>query len=336
MGSTWVLHPTPSLSPYPHPLNCIHEMRPVVGQCMLLLLLLLVPAPLASPPLRLSGGGYLSKKTATNVLVSTTTQGSVSGAAMGRGMASWAMSQTEIRSERMLKVHDADMPAHTILDVNPNFTLQEQTIDGAPPPLPDPLPPLVQVAWALTCCFKSSNCKSLQLAIGNVRNAPINAQVAMAWALKTDERLIVLCLESMIDCLDYLIQERFQKPPDDVKHNLCKTCIGPNIFVEIHVWTPETIDVRLKVSLQTCPSGKTCLFDMKYGLPVDVRDKLVSRCGLDYVNDLFSCLCVSILSGDGKKKETSRHAGTECSGSDADACIPHRGRQDGNYKSSWP
>ncbi|EKX53753.1 hypothetical protein GUITHDRAFT_100724 [Guillardia theta CCMP2712] len=183
----------------------------------------------------------------------------------------------------MIKVHKFDMPSYTTLDVNPDFSLDDQdwyagmdedeasngTVGSLP--IPEPLPPLVQ------------------LAIGNVRNAPINTQVAMAWVLKTDERLI----------------ERFQKRSDEVKHNICKTCLGPNVMVDVKVlpnkgiciickdrydrlkWTPDTIDVRLKVRTKysiickKCAEKKdvcqTCLFDMKFGLPVEVRDKLLAR-----------------------------------------------------------
>jgi hypothetical protein len=113
----------------------------------------------------------------------------------------------------------------------------------------------------------------------------------MSWVLATDTRL----------------KERLSRPRHDrVRPQICNTCLGPEpskVYVhqldtnavcricdmEYSQWRfrPRTADVRLKVrSKKTiicrhCAKGKdvcqVCIFDMKYGLPVKLRDKLVAR-----------------------------------------------------------
>ena len=147
--------------------------------------------------------------------------------------------------------------------------------EAGPPPLPPAVPEVVK------------------LALGDRCNRPINVELAMAWVLATDSRL----------------RDRLSQPREETtRPQICHVCLGPEptkvpLFrrqfdgsckicsSQYTEWqfTPRTVDVRLKVRTKKtvlclrCAQAKdvcqVCIFDMKYGLPVKLRDKLVARTG---------------------------------------------------------
>ena len=147
--------------------------------------------------------------------------------------------------------------------------------EAGPPPLPPAVPEVVK------------------LALGDRCNRPINVELAMAWVLATDSRL----------------RDRLSQPREEsTRPQICHVCLGPEptkvpLFrrqfdgsckicsSQYTEWqfTPRTVDVRLKVRKKKtvlclrCAQAKdvcqVCIFDMKYGLPVKLRDKLVARTG---------------------------------------------------------
>jgi hypothetical protein len=217
------------------------------------------PAARLPPYLRLRGGGYAYQKPGRRPYVERHTPGQVDA---------------------------RDVPHMTEDTIDPLFDVDKQrwytgTVENpkefwglaGPPPLPDDVPEVVK------------------LALGDRINRPINVEIAMSWVLATDTRL----------------KERLSRPRHDrVRPQICNTCLGPEpskVYVhqldtnavcricdmEYSQWRfrPRTADVRLKVrSKKTiicrhCAKGKdvcqVCIFDMKYGLPVKLRDKLVAR-----------------------------------------------------------